>query len=149
MLSFVVRVEVAPTQNTRMAPFLEPRFRLSGDPILGFSPPDENPSNATLQWHFRRRVSTVLVGTMVEARWLEMMVSSDHPLADERVAEAIARVLSRYWVDAASGVEVMMTHSGANITYPARAIGLSADTASLTERSKNFDYSPAVSSAPH
>jgi hypothetical protein len=55
---------------------------------------------------FRRRVSIVLVGTMVEARRLEMMVSSDHPLADERVAEAIARVLSRYWVDAASGFEV-------------------------------------------
>jgi hypothetical protein len=58
---------------------------------------------------------------MVEARWLEMMVSSDHPLADERVAEAIARVLSRSWVDAASGVEVILTHRGANIAYLARA----------------------------
>ena len=105
------------------APFLEPRFRLSGDRILGFGPPDENPSNATLQWHFRRRVSTVLVGTMVEARWLEMMVSSDHPLADERVAEAIARVLSRYWVDPRQGVEVILTHRGANIAYLARATG--------------------------
>ena len=82
------------------------------------------PGNATLQWHFRRRVSTELVGTMVEARWLEMMVSSDHPLADERVAEAIARVLSRYWVDTASGVELIMsgveliiTHRGANIAW--------------------------------
>src|ERR1700692_2841859 len=91
--------------------------------LLGFGPPDENPSNATLQWHFRRRVSTVLVGTMVEARWLEMMVSSDHPLADERVAEAIARVLSRYWVDPRQGVEVILTHRGANIAYLARATG--------------------------
>ena len=66
----------------------------------------------------------MLVGTMVEARWLEMMVSSDHPLADERVAEAIARVLSRYWVDTASGVELIMTHRGANIAYLARATGL-------------------------
>ena len=51
-----------------------------------------------------------------------MMVSSDHPLADDRVAESIARVLSRYWVDATSGVEVIMSHGGANITYLARAI---------------------------
>jgi hypothetical protein len=84
-------------------------------------------------------VSTVLVWTMVEARWLEMMVSSDHPLADERVAEAIARVLSRSWVDAASGFEVIMTHRGANITYLARAAGLSDDAASSTEHRKDFE----------
>ncbi len=70
---------------------------------------------------------------MVEARWLEMMVSSDHPLADERVAEAIARVLSRYWFDTASGVELIMTHRGANIAYLVRATGLSDDAASSTE----------------
>ena len=52
-----------------------------------------------------------------------MMVSSDHPLADERVAEAIARVLSRYWVDPRQGVEVILTHRGANIAYLARATG--------------------------
>src|SRR5258708_3667150 len=120
--STTARFPLGSTVLTR-APFLEPRFRLSGDRILGFGPPDENPSNATLQWHFRRRVSTVLVGTMVEARWLEMMVSSDHPLADERVAEAIARVLSRYWVDPRQGVEVILTHRGANIAYLVRATG--------------------------
>jgi hypothetical protein len=59
---------------------------------------------------------------MIEARWLEIMVSSDHPLADERVAEAIARVLSRYWVDTASGVELIMTHRGANIAYLASRV---------------------------
>jgi hypothetical protein len=87
----------------------------------------------------RRSVSTVLFGTMVEARWLEIMVSSDHPLADERVAEAIARVLSRSWVDAASGFEVIMTHRGANIAYLARAAGLSDDAASSTEHRKDFE----------
>jgi hypothetical protein len=72
-----------------------------------------------------------LVETMVAARWLEMMVSSDHPLADERVAEAIARVLSRHWVDATSGIEITMTHHGANITYRARAM---RDDAAHTHR---------------
>jgi hypothetical protein len=67
-------------------------------------------------------VSSVLFGTMIEARWLEIMVSSDHPLADERVAEAIARVLSRYWVDTASGVELIMTHRGADIAYLASRV---------------------------
>jgi hypothetical protein len=66
---------------------------------------------------------------MIEARWLEIMVSSDHPLADERVAEAVARVLSRHWVDTASGVELIMTHCGANIAYLARATELSDDAA--------------------
>jgi hypothetical protein len=37
----------------------------------------------------------LLWGTMVEARWRHVIVSADHPLADEQVAEAIARVLSR------------------------------------------------------
>jgi hypothetical protein len=57
---------------------------------------------------------------MVEAGWLEIIVASGHPLADERVAEAVARVLSRYWVDAASGVEVIMTHAGASVAYLAK-----------------------------
>jgi hypothetical protein len=52
-----------------------------------------------------------------------MKPDNDHPLADGRVAEAFARVLSRYWVDAASGVEVILTHRGANIAYLARATG--------------------------
>jgi hypothetical protein len=34
------------------------------------------------------------------------------------------RLLSRYWVDTASGVELIMTHRGANIAYLARATGL-------------------------
>jgi hypothetical protein len=74
--------------------------------------------------HFNGTLShSCELGKMVEARWLEMMVSSDHPLADERVAEAIARVLSRYWVDPRQGVEVILTHRGANIAYLARATG--------------------------
>jgi hypothetical protein len=55
------------------------------------------------------------------------------------VAEAIARVLSRSWVDAASGFEVIMTHCGADIAYLARAAGLSDDAASSTEHRKDFE----------
>jgi hypothetical protein len=58
---------------------------------------------------------------MIEARWHEMMVSSAHPSADERVAEAIARVLSRYCVDFTSGVELIMTDRGVKIHYLAKA----------------------------
>ena len=90
--------------------------------------------------HFNGTLShSCELGKMVEARWLEMMVSSDHPLADERVAEAIARVVSRYWVGATSGFEVIMTHRGANIAYLARAAGLSDDAASSTEHRKDFE----------
>jgi hypothetical protein len=39
-----------------------------------------------------------------------------------RIAEAIARFLSRYWVDTASGVELIMTHRGANIAYLASRV---------------------------
>jgi hypothetical protein len=39
--------------------------------------------------------------------------------ADVRVAEAIARVLSRYAVDYGSGVEVNMSHDGVEVTYVA------------------------------
>ena len=58
---------------------------------------------------------------MVEARWRRLVVSSDRPSADERVAEAIARVLSQYAVDYGSGVEVNMSHDGVEVTYVARA----------------------------
>ena len=58
-------------------------------------------------------------------------------MADERVAEAVARVLSRHWVDTTSGVELIMTHRGANIAYLARATELSDDAASSTEHRKN------------
>jgi hypothetical protein len=56
---------------------------------------------------------------LVEAHWRRLIVSSDHPSADEQVAEAIARVLSRYAVDYGSGVEVTMSHDGVEVTYVA------------------------------
>jgi hypothetical protein len=57
---------------------------------------------------------------MVEARWRQLIVSSDHPSADERVDEAIARVLSRYAVGYSSGVDVVMPHEGVRVAYQAR-----------------------------
>ena len=51
---------------------------------------------------------------MLEARWRQLVVSADDPLADEQIAEAIARVLSRYAVDFRSGVEVSVPHDGAS-----------------------------------
>ena len=56
---------------------------------------------------------------MIEARWRQLVVSSQHPSADEGVAEAIARVLSRYAVDYTSGVTVIMPHDGAQVAYQA------------------------------
>jgi hypothetical protein len=62
---------------------------------------------------------------MVEARWRQLVVSSHDPSADEQIAEAIARVLSRYAVDLSSGVEVPMMHDGVKVTYVAkRALSL-------------------------
>jgi hypothetical protein len=58
---------------------------------------------------------------MVEARWRQLVVSCDDAAADERIAEAIARVLARYSVDFGAGVQVTMPHDGANVTYVARA----------------------------
>jgi hypothetical protein len=57
----------------------------------------------------------------VEARSLHVVVWSSHSDADEEVAEAIARVLSRYAVDLASGIEVTIPHDGVGVTYVARA----------------------------
>jgi hypothetical protein len=54
---------------------------------------------------------------MVEARWRQLVVSSDDAAADEQIAEAIARVVARYAVDLRSGVQVTMRHDGANVTY--------------------------------
>jgi hypothetical protein len=77
----------------------------------------------------------------VEARSLHVVVWSSHPEADEEVADAIARVLSRYTVDLASGVEIFVPHHGGEVTYVARAaMSLAshvrqARTASLTSRS--------------
>jgi hypothetical protein len=56
----------------------------------------------------------------VEARSLHVVVWSSHPDADEEVADAIARVLSRYTVDLASGVEISVPHQGDEVTYVAR-----------------------------
>jgi hypothetical protein len=59
---------------------------------------------------------------MVEARWRQLVVSSDHSSADERVAEAIARVLSRYAVDLGPEVEVKVSHDGVEVSYVARPV---------------------------
>jgi hypothetical protein len=71
----------------------------------------------------------------VEARWRQLIVSSAHPSADERVAEAIARVLSRYAVDYASGVEVVMPHDGLQVPYQVAVHPLSL--LSLRRRGQN------------
>jgi hypothetical protein len=57
----------------------------------------------------------------VEARWRQLIVSSDDASADEHIAEAIARVAARYAVDLGSGVQVTMAHDGVDVTYVARA----------------------------
>src|ERR1700730_6153384 len=57
---------------------------------------------------------------MIEARALHVLVSSDHHSADERVAKAIARVLSRYAVDLGPEVEVKVSHHGVEVPYTAR-----------------------------
>ena len=49
---------------------------------------------------------------MVEARSLHVLVSSHHPSADEQVADAIARVASRYAVDLTPEIEVNVPQSG-------------------------------------
>jgi len=53
----------------------------------------------------------------IEANWLHVLVSSDHPLADKQVAESIARVLSRYAIDFTAGVKVTVPFDGDDITY--------------------------------
>jgi hypothetical protein len=58
---------------------------------------------------------------VVEARSLHVVVWSSHPSADEGVAEAIGRVVSRYAIDLSSGVEVTVLQDGINVTYVARA----------------------------
>jgi hypothetical protein len=59
---------------------------------------------------------------MVEARSLHVIVSSDHPSADEQVAEAIARVVSRYAVDLTPEIEVNVPQAGINVSYVAKAV---------------------------
>ena len=58
---------------------------------------------------------------MVEARSLHVIVSSDHPSADEQVAEAIARVASRYAVDLTPEIEVNMPQAGITVPYVGKA----------------------------
>ena len=57
----------------------------------------------------------------IETRSLHVFVSSDHPLADEQVAEAVARVLSRYAIDFTPRIELNMPHDGDDVTYVASA----------------------------
>ena len=54
-------------------------------------------------------------------RWRQLIVSSDDPAAEEQVAEAIARVLSRYAVAYTSAVEVTIPNDGVDVTYVAKA----------------------------
>ena len=57
----------------------------------------------------------------IEARSLHVIVSSDHSLANEPVAEAVARVLSRYAIDFTPGVKINVPHDGDEVTYMASA----------------------------
>ena len=57
----------------------------------------------------------------VEARPLHVVVWSSHPKADQEIAEAIPRVISRYAVDLSSGVEITFPDDGTSVTYVARA----------------------------
>ena len=81
----------------------------------------------------------------IEVRSLHVLVSSEHPLADEQVAEALARVLSRYAVDFRPGVEVKVPHDGEEVTYVANAhksflsYVRAAKTASEVARSNRAD----------
>jgi hypothetical protein len=65
----------------------------------------------------------------VETRSLHVIVSSDHPSADEQVAEAIARVVSRYAVDLRPEIEVNVPHAGSKVTYVAKAVNRRPATA--------------------
>jgi len=58
---------------------------------------------------------------MLEARSLHVVVSSDHVLADERVAQAVARVLSRYAIAFTPAVEIIVPQDGIKVTYTAKA----------------------------
>ena len=58
---------------------------------------------------------------MIEARSLHVIVSSHHPSADEQVAEAIARVVSRYAVDLTPEIEVNVPQAGIKVPYVAKA----------------------------
>src|SRR5947209_11350066 len=78
---------------------------------------------------------------MVEARWRQLVVSSDHAAADEQIAEAIARVLARQAVDLRSGVQVTMRHDGANVTYVART---ASNLASAVRDARRRSTAPAV-----
>jgi hypothetical protein len=63
----------------------------------------------------------LLVTRRIETRSLHVLVSSDHPLANEQVAEALARVLSRYAVDFTPGLEVNVPQDGNDVPYVASA----------------------------
>jgi hypothetical protein len=86
---------------------------------------------------------------MVEVRSLRVLVSSHHPSADEQVAEAIARVASRYAVDLTPEIEVNVPQAGINVPYVAKAVmkpwrpasnrsSAIADGARLTDRPPSF-----------
>jgi hypothetical protein len=59
---------------------------------------------------------------VVEARSLRVLVSSHHPSANEQVAEAIARIASRYAVDLTPEIEVNVPQAGINVPYVAKAV---------------------------
>jgi len=61
--------------------------------------------------------------TKVKSRKAPMAARRRASTAAELQKQLDQRLLSRYWVDTASGVELIMTHRGANIAYLARATG--------------------------
>jgi hypothetical protein len=62
--------------------------------------------------------------TKVKSRKAPMAARRRASTAAELQKQLDQRLLSRYWVDTAAGVELIMTHRGANIAYLARATGL-------------------------
>jgi hypothetical protein len=57
----------------------------------------------------------------IEASSLHVVVSSDHPLAEMQLAEAIARVLSGYAIDLTAGLNVTVPCNGQDVPYVAHA----------------------------
>ena len=81
----------------------------------------------------------------IEARSLHVYVSSHHPLADEQVAEVIARVLSRYAFDFTPGVEVNVPHDGGDVTYVA---SVTISVLSCTPRKQQARFSERGNPTP-
>jgi hypothetical protein len=57
---------------------------------------------------------------VAKVRSIRVVIWSSHPSADEQVAEAIARVISRHAVDLSSGVALAFPQDGVNVPYVAK-----------------------------